>query len=294
MTVIKEATFSEERALYHLRDACIKNCRFEGEEDGESAMKEGANLRVEECYFDLRYPLWHVTNAVITQSVTTENCRAALWYDNNVSLINCTMNGIKALRECRNITMNNTNATSPEFGWKCKNVKISGGYIQSEYAFLLSENLKVYGFDFKGKYSFQYVKNAKFVRCTFDTKDAFWHTKNVVVTDSVIKGEYLGWYSENLTLIRCKIIGTQPLCYCKGLKLIDCETENCDLSFEYSKVKATIKGEIVSVKNPESGKITADKIGEIILKDSVRKNRAKILIRTAAKKTEITAQKDKI
>ena len=39
---------------------------------------------------------------------------------------------------------------------------------------------------------------------------------------------------------------------------------------------------------------TADKIGEIILKDSVRKNRAKILIRTAAKKTKKTAQKDKI
>ena len=48
-------------------------------------------------------------------------------------------------------------------------------------------------------------------------------------------------------------------------------------------MKATINGEIVSVKNPESGKITADKIGEIILKDSVRKNRAKIITRTAAK-----------
>ena len=149
---------------------------------------------------------------------------------------------------------------------------------------------KRFGLDFKGKYSFQYVKNAKFVRCTFDTKDAFWHTKNVVVTDSVIKGEYLGWYSKNLTLIRCKIIGTQPLCYCKGLKLIDCETENCDLSFEYSDVKASVKGEIVSVKNPKSGKIVADKIGEVILKDSVMNARAKILVRSATGKRGDTAR----
>lgn len=293
MIIIKEATFSAERALYNLRDACIKRCRFEGEEDGESAMKESADLRVEDCYFDLRYPLWHAKNVALLNSVMTVNCRAALWYDRNVSLENCTMNGIKALRECTDVTITNTAAVSPEFGWKCKNIRVVGGSIQSEYAFLLSENLTASGLNFKGKYSFQYVKNAKFTKCTFDTKDAFWHTKNVTVKDSVIKGEYLGWYSRNLTLIRCKIVGTQPLCYCKGLKLVDCETENCDLSFEYSKVKASIKGEIVSVKNPEKGKIVADKIGEIILKDSVRKNRAGIFVRTERIKSARTENRRK-
>ena len=97
-----------------------------------------------------------------------------------------------------------------------------------------------------------------------DTKDAFWHTKNVTVKNSIIKGEYLAWYSENLTLINCKIIGTQPLCYCKNLILIDCEMIETDLSFEYSQVDATIKGEILSIKNVLSGKIICDSIGEII------------------------------
>lgn len=100
----------------------------------------------------------------------------------------------------------------------------------------------------------------------------------------MIRGEYLGWYSENLTLVRCKIIGTQPLCYCKGLRLIDCTTENCDLAFEYSHVNASIKGDVVSVKNPKSGKITADSIGKIILKDSIMKSRAKIIVRQSKKK----------
>ena len=118
-----------------------------------------------------------------------------------------------------------------------------------------------------GKYSFQYVDDAEIFDSTFDTKDAFWHSKNVTVYDSEIKGEYLGWYSENLTLVNCKISGTQPLCYCKGLKLIDCTLEGCDLGFEYSEVEAQVTGDIMSVKNPLSGYITADRIGEIIIDD---------------------------
>ena len=99
----------------------------------------------------------------------------------------------------------------------------------------------------------------------------------------MLNGEYLGWYSDNLTLIRCKIIGTQPLCYCKNLKLKDCIMEKCDLSFEYSDVNATVTGNILSVKNPLSGKRTADGIGEIIrTKNSVYPSAAEIEIRGAS------------
>ena len=110
-----------------------------------------------------------------------------------------------------------------------------------------------------------------------DTKDAFWHSKNVTVTDCELNGEYLGWYSEGLTLVNCHITGTQPLCYCKGLKLINCTTEGCDLAFEYSEVDAEIDGHILSVKNPASGRICADSIGEVILKDSIIENNCEII-----------------
>ena len=109
------------------------------------------------------------------------------------------------------------------------------------------------------------ITDAVFENCRLYTKDAFWHAKNVTVTNSVVKGEYLGWYSDNLTLINCKISGTQPFCYCRNLTLIDCETEGCDLAFERSSVRAEIRGHIDSVKNPVSGRITADSIGEIIM-----------------------------
>ena len=65
------------------------------------------------------------------------------------------------------------------------------------------------------------------------------------------------------------IIGTQPLCYCKGLKMIDCSMEDCDLAFEYSGVQAETTGDVLSIKNPKSGRIVCDSVGEIIREDAV-------------------------
>ena len=45
--------------------------------------------------------------------------------------------------------------------------------------------------------------------------------------------------------------------------------EGCDLSFERSEVVATVNGHIDSVKNPISGSVTADSIGEIILEEAI-------------------------
>ena len=109
----------------------------------------------------------------------------------------------------------------------------------------------------------------------------FGIVKNVVVKNSLVKGEYLGWFSDGLTLINCKIIGTQPLCYCKNLKLINCTMEETDLSFEYSEVYAGIKGNIMSIKNPKSGRIVADSIGEIIKEDSIMEDTCDIVIRNS-------------
>ena len=131
----------------------------------------------------------------------------------------------------------------------------------------------------KGKYSFQYVNNLLIEDSNLDTKDAFWHSKNVTVKNSTVKGEYLAWFSDGLTLINCKIIGTQPLCYCKNLKLIDCEMIDCDLSFEYSEVEATIKGHVDSIKNPKSGIIEVSSVGEIIHEDSIMESNAKIIVK---------------
>ena len=255
----------EERALYGVTGAMVRGCGFYGEADGESALKETAELDIVDCDFRLRYPMWHMRRSSIDDCTLTDTCRAALWYCDDIKINNTRLGGIKALRECRGISLTDCEAVSTEFGWFCSDISLTGSAVMGEYPFLKTSSLAMTDCTLNGKYSFQYVENARLDRCVLNTKDAFWHAKNVTVTDSVIKGEYLGWYSEGLTLIRCKIEGTQPLCYCKGLTLIDCETVGCDLSFERSEVKATVAGAIESVKNPISGFVTADAIGEIIL-----------------------------
>ena len=283
---IKDRRFGTERALYALRDAKVVNCRFEGPEDGESALKESRGVAVENCSFSLRYPFWHAREFSVKDCTFDAGVRAPVWYASGGSFKDCRIEGVKCLRESKNVSFERCSAVSDEFGWRCDGVVIRDSYVESMYFLFESRNVSVRGLRMKGKYSFQYVENMVIDDSELDTKDAFWHTKNVTVRNTVIKGEYLGWYSEGLTLIGCRISGTQPFCYCSGLKLIGCTMDGCDLSFEYSDVEADIGGCIDSVKNPRSGHITADSIGEIIRSDSVMPCECVITERTKGGKAE--------
>ncbi len=286
INIISGITLDEERALYGIKDTEVSFCHFEGPADGESALKECHNITVSDCDFSLRYPFWHTENYRILRSVMNEGTRAAVWYAKDGIIDSCKINGVKCLRECDNTTIKNSNIVSPEFGWRCRGVNIFDSNITSEYFLFESSDVKINNLTMKGKYSFQYVENALIENSSFDTKDAFWHSKNMTVKNTVLKGEYLGWYSEGLTLIDCTVIGTQPLCYCKDLTLINCKMEGTDLAFEYSDVNAEIIGEIMSVKNPISGRIIADGYGEIITENSVRELGCVIETRPSRKNTE--------
>ena len=267
MKTIENQTFDMERALYGSRDVEVKNCRFDGPADGESAFKECSNIRADHCFFNLRYPFWHDHGLRITDSEMTELCRAALWYTDHVEIVNTKMHGIKALRECAQAVVKGCDIISPEFGWSVRGIEMEDTTAQSEYFMMRSDHLAFRNVSLKGKYSFQYITDAVFENCNFDTKDAFWHAKNVIIRNSVVKGEYLAWYSENITFENCRIIGTQPLCYCRGLKLADCEMIDTDLAFERSEVEARITTPVISIKNPYAGHITVPEVREVIRDD---------------------------
>ena len=105
MKRIQQQTLDQERALYGMKDIEVVDCAFDGPADGESALKEGAGIKVERCYFNLRYPFWHDHGLVIRDSRMTELCRAALWYSDHIEIIHTALHGIKALRECSEVTM---------------------------------------------------------------------------------------------------------------------------------------------------------------------------------------------
>lgn len=264
---IENVRLDEERALYGSEHLSLKNVSFDGPADGESALKECIDIEAENCFCNLRYPFWHVHGLKISDTEMTDLCRAALWYSDDIRIKNSRLHGIKALRECSNVRMEDCSVCSPEFGWSSVNVAMTNVSAEGEYFMLRAQNLTFRNVRLKGKYSFQYIENALFDGCELDTKDAFWHGKDVLIRNSVVKGEYLGWYSDGLTFENCTIIGTQPLCYCKNLKMIDCRLLDADLCFEKSEVDAKLTEPIVSIKNPRTGRIVVPAVGEIIRDD---------------------------
>ena len=265
MKTIRNQTFDAERALYGERDLTAYECTFEGKADGESAFKECRNISVDNCLFRLRYPFWHNDGLEISNCRMFETCRAPLWYSEHIHICNSEIHGVKALRECSDVKIENCDIISPEFAWSVDGITVCDSDAEGEYMFMRSSDLNFTNFSMKGKYSFQYIENASFDGCDFDTKDAFWHAHNVYVKNSTIKGEYLAWYCQDVTFENCTIIGTQPLCYCRGLKLINCKMLDADFAFEKSEVEATVTTPLISIKNPLSGKISVPSVGETII-----------------------------
>ena len=72
--------------------------------------------------------------------------------------------------------------------------------------------------------------------------------------------------------VNCHIAGEQPLCYAENLVLENCTFDPaCDRAFEYSTVRADIRGQIENIKNPTSGLIVADSIGSVTIDENIRK-----------------------
>ena len=277
--LISNQQFDEERALYYSQHTDVVNCIFAGPADGESALKESRDITVKDCKFSLRYPLWHVVGFTMQDSTMDELTRAAIWYAKDGRIEASVLDGIKAVRECSNIDLKGCRIHSQEFGWKSDHITLTDSEIASEYLFLDGADIVLKNVQMQGKYSFQYIDNLTIEDSNLDTKDAFWHSRNITVKNSTIKGEYLAWFSEGLTLENCRIIGTQPLCYCKDLKLINCTMEETDLAFEYSDVEAQIIGQVDSIKNPRSGHIYVDGVGEIIRDNPVMECTGEVIIR---------------
>ena len=271
MEYIKDQYFEGERPLYARREGLkLENVSIG---PGESSLKEGANIEAENCEFNGKYPFWECDGFTIRHCIFREGARAALWYTRHCKMFNTLVEAPKMFRRITDTYLENVQLTNAqETFWDCDGVKLrSVEAKKADYIFMHTDNIDVENLNLQGNYSFQYSKNVVIRNSNLDTKDAFWESENVTVYDSRIQGEFLGWYAKNLRLVNCHIGGTQPLCYCENLILENCTSEpDADLAFEYSSVQATVKGNIVSVKNPRSGRIQADSIGEIILDQNIK------------------------
>lgn len=269
MIVIQDKEYGGERPLYKLHDARLERVTIHL---GESSIKESGNIEAYDCTFQGKYVFWECRRFLAHNCHFEESARSSLWYSENGKLTHCLVDAPKMFRRMQGIDLRDCQFTNAqETLWDCDQVRMHNCEIlNADYLGMRTDNIRIDNLHLEGNYAFQYSKNVEIKNSLLNSKDALWDCENVTITDCEINGEYLGWYSRNLTLIRCHITGEQPLCYCENLTLVDCTFgADANLMLEYSTVKASIKGNVHSIKNPTSGSITvAGHIGELIIDEN--------------------------
>lgn len=268
--IITNQEFGGERPLFASHDVQLEHVTIHA---GESALKESSDITAVNCRFEGKYPFWHNDRFTIRNCHFTEGARAALWYSRDLEMSDTLVEAPKMFRDMERLNIVNVQfPNAQETLWHCKDIRLKDVTAEhADYIMMRCDGIEIDNFQLNGNYAFQYSRNIVIRNSTLNTKDAFWNTENIMVIDSTINGEYLGWHSRNLRLIRCHIAGTQPLCYAQGLVMEDCTMDpDADLAFEYSSLHADIIGPITSVKNPRTGHICAESIGQIILDENIR------------------------
>ena len=273
MKEFRQQLLTGERAVYNTHNAVFYDTTFA---DGESPLKESSEIELHNCIFKWKYPLWYSKNIKVFNTTWLDTARSGIWYTDNIYIKDSFIEAPKQFRRSKNITIENTMIpNAEEFLWTCENVNLKNVQAKGNYFGMNSKNIKIDNFTLAGNYAFDGASNIEIRNAKMNSKDC----ENVTIYDSTIIGEYLGWNSKNVTLINCTIDSNQGMCYMDGIKMINCKLLNTDLSFELCKnVDAIIKSKIDSVKNPISGRIEADDIGEIILdKEMIDPNNTTII-----------------
>lgn len=267
MKVLEQGLFTGERALYNSRELKIVDSTFA---DGESPLKESANIELYGSIFKWKYPLWYCSDIKAVDTVLLETARSGIWYTKNIYMRDCVIEAPKTFRRAEKIKLENCNMPNAlETLWNCKDISLKNVTAKGDYFGMGAENVYAENFTLDGNYAFDGAKNIEIRNAKLISKDSFWNVENAVVYDSVIIGEYIGWNSKNLTFINCTVESNQGFCYIENLKLENCKLLNADLAFEFSTVDATVTTEIDSVKNPISGRIEAKAIKELILEQTL-------------------------
>ena len=268
MKEIRQGKFTGERALFFAKELSIYDSVFY---DGESPLKESADIELVRCNFKWKYPLWYSKRIKARNTTLLESARSGIWYTDGIEMTDCVIDAPKTFRRSSNIKLEKVAmANAFESMWNCIDISLKEVSVRGDYFCMGSENIVADGLTVSGNYAFDGAKNIVVRNSRLISKDAFWNCENVTVYDSLIIGEYLGWNSKNVTFINCSVESNQGMCYMEGVTMKNCKLINTDLAFEYSTVDAEITTVIDSVKNPLGGRIAAKGIEELVMeKDRV-------------------------
>ncbi|KMO47904.1 DUF3737 family protein [Lacticaseibacillus rhamnosus] len=270
--------FHGERSLFGQENATIVKTTFG---KGESPLKESRNIKLDQSIFQYKYPLWYSQHITVANTIFETMARSGIWYTNDIAICDSAVQAPKTFRRSQNIRLKNVHfSDASESLWNCNHISFDHVQASGNYIGMNSTNIVADHLDLIGDYAFDGAKNVEIHHSTLVAKDAFWNCENITIYDSTINGAYLGWNTKNLTLINCTIESNQGLCYVDHLTMKNCALLHSDLVFEYStNINADICSDIISVKNPSSGNIRAQSIGNIILEaDKIEPAKTKITV----------------
>lgn len=267
--IFKGGSYKGERALFMLKDSSLDGVTFY---DGESPLKESANLKLNNCIFKWKYPLWYANNIELNNSYISITARSGIWYTKNLVVNKTIIDAPKTFRKASFVTLNDvTMNNAQETLWWSDNIKLNNVTAKGDYFMMKVDNAEINDLKLDGNYFLDGAKNIVIKNSILNSKDSFWNTENVTVIDCKIVGEYLGWNSKNLTFINCEISSLQALCYIQGLRMVNCKLTDSTLTLEYCEnLDVEIIDEIQSIKNPTSGIIKAKAIKELIIDENTR------------------------
>ncbi|MEK0306947.1 DUF3737 family protein [Bifidobacterium favimelis] len=263
-TVYDNRYFEGERSLFGECDATLTGTTFG---PGESPLKHARNLTLDRVIFQWKYPLWYCRHVDARNMVFEEMSRSGVWYTDDITLTDSSIQAPKLFRRCKGVTLEDTHfSDAAETLWTCREVTMNRVQVNGDYFGKDSSGIKADHLDLVGNYAFDGASDVTISHSRLISKDAFWNCRNVTITDSFIDGEYLGWNTSNLTLENCTVESDQGLCYIDKLVMRKCRLIHTGLAFEYcSDIDAEIDSEVDSIKNPISGVIRVGGVGDLIM-----------------------------
>ena len=138
--ILKQGLFTGERALYNSKSLRIYDSTFA---DGESPLKESSDIEIYGSIFKWKYPLWYCKDIKTENSVLLETARSGIWYTDNVSLTDCTVDAPKTFRSCRGVRIGGcTFPNAAETLWRCSDIQISNTAFVGDYLGLSASGVK--------------------------------------------------------------------------------------------------------------------------------------------------------
>ena len=144
MEKISNKVFGGERPLFEIHNVELDHVRITF---GESGIKECSNIVCRNCYFEGKYPLWHVKGSDIRNCYFAPGSRSAIWYSDDMHMEDCVINGPKFFREMKNLSLKNVTVNdADETFWGIDGLTLENVVLhEGTYPFMHCRNVKVDG-----------------------------------------------------------------------------------------------------------------------------------------------------